>query len=183
MSKFKDEIEISVKAGNGGPGAVSFRREKYVPFGGPDGGDGGRGGNVSIEASTNINSLEKFRADLIYAAGNGAGGQPYNRSGKKGADLILKVPPGTVVTELDGELIADTGIEKDKIVAIGGKGGKGNTHFKSSVKRTPEYAQPGLPGEEKRILLELKLIADVGFVGLPNSGKSTLLGAITDAHP
>ncbi len=185
MSKFTDVISIRVKAGDGGPGAVSFRREKYIPKGGPDGGDGGKGGDVYIVADRRYYNLSHFFKDRLYRAGNGHHGMGANRHGADGEDLIIKVPPGTVVyNEETGELIVDL-MEEDVPfkIASGGIGGKGNAFFKTSTHQTPRFAQPGMPGEELTIILNLKLIADIGLVGLPNAGKSTLLSVLTNANP
>jgi len=183
-----DRTEIVVKAGDGGDGAVSFRREKFVPFGGPDGGDGGDGGDVVIMADSGVTSLRIFKQRRLYRAVDGKGGRGKGRHGKKGEDLILKVPAGTVVsykTQIGGDaLIAD--LEQPgqlAVVAGGGKGGLGNTHFTSSTNQAPQIAQKGEVGEEYSIILELKLIADVGIIGYPNVGKSTLLAAASAAKP
>jgi len=185
MAKFTDTVSISIKAGKGGAGAVSFFREKYVPKGGPDGGDGGKGGDVYIEARNSYYNLSHFFRDRIYKAENGHQGMGNNRSGKNGADLVLKVPPGTEVFDDEtGEVIFDLTEEGPAmLLASGGIGGKGNAFFKSPTNQTPRFAQPGMPGEEKRVRLNLKLIADVGLVGLPNAGKSTLLSRLTNARP
>ena len=184
VPKFTDTIIIRVKAGNGGPGAVSFFREKYVPKGGPDGGDGGRGGDLFIEADYNFYNLSHYFRDRVYSAENGERGRGGNQHGADGGDLTLKVPPGTVVLDEDGEVIGDLLHSGDRVkVCQGGIGGKGNAFFKSSTFQTPRFAQPGMPGEEKRVVLNLKLIADIGLVGLPNAGKSTLLSVLTNAKP
>lgn len=184
MPKFTDTISIHVRAGNGGPGAVSFFREKYIPKGGPDGGDGGRGGDLYIEADYNFHNLSHYFKDRVYSAENGHTGKGGNRSGPDGGDLVLKVPPGTSVLDEEGELIADLVNSGDRAkVCVGGIGGKGNAFFKSSTFQTPRFAQPGMPGEEKRVILNLRLIADIGLVGLPNAGKSTLLSVLTNAKP
>jgi len=185
MSKFTDTIEIKIKAGHGGAGSVSFRREKYVPKGGPDGGDGGKGGNVHILANRSYTNLSHLFKDRIYAGENGHTGEGRNKNGADGVDLILKVPVGTEVCDADtGEKICDL-VEEDipVLLATGGFGGKGNVFYKTSTNQSPKYAQHGIPGEEKRISLNLKLIADVGLVGLPNAGKSTLLSKLTNARP
>ena len=183
-----DKVEVIVKAGDGGDGAVSFRREKFVPFGGPDGGDGGDGGDVVIMADPSVTSLRMFRRKRLYRAGNGGNGKGKKQHGKNGEDLILRVPVGTIALDknrINGEaLIAD--LEKpgqQPVVAWGGKGGLGNTHFASSTNQAPRIAQKGEDGEEKAIILELRLIADVGIIGYPNVGKSTLLAAATAAKP
>ncbi|MCB1171144.1 MAG: GTPase ObgE [Leptospiraceae bacterium] len=179
--KFIDSIEILIRGGHGGAGAVSFHRAKYVPRGGPDGGDGGHGGSITFLATNRVSTLGKFRNRKVYAARPGEAGQGRNRSGADGETLILQVPVGTVITDADtGEIIADLNLpESTAAAARGGKGGLGNARFSTSTNQAPEYAQPGLPGEEKRIQLNLKLIADAGLVGLPNAGKSTLLSKVT----
>ena len=175
--KFIDEVTITVSAGKGGSGCVSFRREKYVPRGGPDGGDGGEGGSVVFEASERKHSLLDFRYRNIFKAESGRGGSGQNKKGRGGEDLIVEVPVGTVFKDpVTGEIFADlTEAGQRSIAAKGGRGGKGNAHFVSSTHRTPRFAQEGEPGEERALKLELKLIADVGLVGLPNAGKSTLI--------
>jgi len=181
---FLDEATIWVKAGDGGRGAVSFRREKYVPRGGPDGGDGGRGGSVILLADPSKSTLLDFRYRRHFRAERGGNGEGGRRHGKAGEDLIIPVPPGTLVRGLDGELIADLDAPgKQVVVALGGRGGLGNVHFATPTYRTPRIAQKGEPGEERWIRLELRLIADVGIIGYPNAGKSTFLGAVTRAHP
>jgi len=183
-----DRTEIVVKAGDGGDGAVSFRREKFVPFGGPDGGDGGDGGDVVIMADSSVTSLRIFKQKRFYRAANGKAGQGKRRHGRKGEDLTIKVPVGTVVsykTQIGGDaLIADLEQPAQQVVvAGGGKGGLGNTHFASSTNQAPQIAQKGVVGEEHAIILELRLIADVGIIGYPNVGKSTLLAAASAAKP
>lgn len=180
-----DQAEIEIQSGRGGRGAVSFRREKFVPRGGPDGGDGGRGGNVILEADKNTGSLVKYRHQRHFKAGNGANGSGHRSTGKSGADVVVKVPVGTVVKDKEtGEIIADLNEHKDRVVAAhGGKGGLGNQHFASSTNQVPKLAQTGVSGEKRILTLELKLIADVGIIGLPNAGKSSLLKAATAAKP
>lgn len=182
---FVDEIDIVVEAGKGGSGCISFHREKFVPKGGPDGGDGGDGGNVYIVGDESISNLNSFLSKKYFKAKNGQPGKSSKRHGKKGEDLYIKVPIGTVIIDLDtNEIVGELDYpQKQLLVAKGGKGGLGNVHFATSTHQTPQYAQPGLPGEVKHLLLNLKLIADVGFVGFPNSGKSTLLKALTSHQP
>ncbi len=180
--KFVDKVKITVIAGKGGAGAVSFRREKFIPKGGPDGGDGGKGGNVIFLPNSQKQTLMDLKIKTIYKAGNGEPGRGKNQTGKDGSDLIIHVPKGVMIFE-DDTLIADLTEEEPFILAKGGLGGKGNARFSTSTNRTPRYAQPGLPGEEKSITLELRLIAQIGLVGLPNAGKSTLLKSLTNANP
>jgi GTP-binding protein len=183
--KFIDEALITVQSGDGGSGCVSFRREKYVPRGGPDGGDGGRGGDVTIIASSERRTLYPFRFKHDFAAERGGGGAGRKKSGRSGAGLTIEVPPGTIIRNADsGDILKDLSTPGDAFLAArGGRGGKGNTHFKSATHRTPRLAQPGEAGEFKRLKLELKLLADVGIVGLPNAGKSTLISVISSATP
>ena len=183
--KFLDQAKINLKAGNGGSGSASFRREKYVEFGGPDGGDGGDGGSIIFESERNLNTLIDFRYSQHFKAENGKSGSKRNRTGANGKDLILKVPIGTQIYEEDNNtLIYDFKKNKEKyLVANGGKGGLGNVRFKSSVNRAPRKKTDGKTGEEFWIWLQLKIIADVGIIGLPNSGKSSLLAALTRAKP
>jgi GTP-binding protein len=183
--KFVDEAKLKVQAGNGGRGSISFRREKFVPFGGPDGGDGGLGGSVWLRAGEGINTLADFRIQRTYKARSGEGGSGNGCTGRGGEDLYIAVPVGTVVADADtGEQLGDlTAAGAELKVAQGGKGGWGNTRFKSSTNRTPRKAGLGLPGEMRDLGLELKLIADVGLLGLPNAGKSTLIRAVSAARP
>ena len=183
--KFIDEVTITIVAGKGGNGCVSFRREKYVPRGGPDGGDGGEGGSVVLEASERKHSLLDFRYRNLFRAKPGRNGAGRNRQGRNGEDLVQEVPVGTVVKDPQtGDVLADlTEPAQRWIAAKGGRGGKGNAHFVSSTHRTPRFAQEGQPGEERDLKLELKLIADVGLVGFPNAGKSTLISAVSAARP
>jgi GTP-binding protein len=183
--QFVDYVKIHVKAGDGGRGCVSFRREKYVPRGGPDGGDGGRGGHVIFRATDELNTLLDLRYQRMYRAQRGQHGMGKKMHGKNGEDLIIPVPVGTVIKDADSEkLIIDLDREeKEVIIAKGGKGGLGNAHFATPVKQAPRFAQPGEKGEEKLLVLELKLLADVGLIGLPNAGKSTLLSVISSAKP
>ncbi len=182
--KFIDIANISVKAGDGGKGHVSFRREKYVPKGGPDGGNGGRGGDIVIVADRHLNTLLDFKFRINYVAENGKPGLTARKTGRDGKDLYIKVPVGTVVKSTDGEIICDLSEnEQEFVVAKGGKGGLGNWEFTTATNQAPRYAQPGLPGDGLDILLELKLLADAGIVGFPNVGKSTLISVISEAKP
>ncbi len=183
--KFLDQAKIYIKAGNGGSGSASFRREKYIEFGGPDGGDGGNGGSVIVEAERNLNTLIDFRYRQHFKAESGKSGSKKNKTGRSGKDLILKVPVGTQLYEEDNNtLIYDLTENKEKfVVATGGKGGLGNTKFKSSVNRAPRKKTDGKKGEEFWIWLQLKVIADVGIIGLPNAGKSSFLSKCTRARP
>ena len=184
---FVDEVDIQVTAGHGGRGAMSFRREKFVPRGGPDGGDGGAGGSVYVTANANLNTLLNYRYQKEFAAGRGGHGEGSTRTGRKGADVELVVPLGTVIYEKQGDelvQIADlTVIDERVLLAKGGIGGRGNAQFATSTNRAPRRAEPGLPGEEKQLRLHLKLLADVGLVGFPNAGKSTMIARISAARP
>jgi GTPase len=183
--KFLDEAKVYIRSGDGGNGCVSFRREKFIEFGGPNGGDGGNGGDVVAEAVEGLNTLIDYRYQQHFMAKNGRGGMGKDRHGANGADIVLKVPVGTQIYEEDGEtLLADLTERGERIVlAHGGNGGFGNAHFKTSRNRAPRNANPGQPGEERTIRLRLKLIADAGIVGLPNAGKSTFLAAVSAAKP
>lgn len=182
---FVDQVEIYVKAGNGGHGAVAFRREKYIPAGGPAGGDGGKGGDVIFKVDPGIRTLMDFRYKKKHIAQNGENGGNKKMSGEKGENLIVKVPPGTIVRDKEtNKIIADlTKPGEEEIIARGGKGGRGNQHFATSTRQAPRFAEGGVPGQERRLILELKLLADVGLLGFPNVGKSTLLAAVTKAKP
>lgn len=181
--KFIDEVNITLASGRGGPGCVSFRRESMMPRGGPDGGNGGKGGDVIIRTSRHINSLVDIRRNKRYAAQNGQMGMGRQKSGLDGEDLVLIVPEGTVFRNSEGEIVVDmTGISEYRLLK-GGRGGMGNEFFKNSVNQAPDYAQPGEEGEEMEVSLELKLIADVGIIGFPNAGKSTLISRISAAKP
>jgi GTP-binding protein len=182
---FIDEAEILVRSGKGGDGMVHFHREKFVPRGGPDGGDGGRGGDIVFEVRPTISTLQAFRHVARYIADDGRNGGPNDMSGKSANDLIIPVPPGTIIYDsLTGDLIGDLTAPGQRLTLCkGGRGGRGNTHFKSSTHQAPRTAERGEPGEEKRLKLELKLIADIGLIGVPNAGKSTLLSVLTNAKP
>jgi len=183
--KFLDEARISVIAGKGGNGSASFRREKYIPFGGPDGGDGGRGGSVLLEGDSGLNTLVDFRHLRKFKAQNGQHGSGSNKTGKSGEDVVVRVPLGTVVSEEEsGRHIGDVIEHRQKLlVAKGGRGGLGNVHFKSSTNRAPRQTVPGASGEEFALHLELKVLADVGLLGFPNAGKSTLISTVSAARP
>ena len=185
MARFIDEAIITLRSGNGGPGCVAFRREKYVPRGGPAGGDGGKGGDVWIIADRNLSTLLDFRYRRNLEAGNGQTGEGGNRAGLDGGDVVVGVPVGTIIRDAEsGEILADVNEPSTKVLFCkGGRGGKGNSHFATSTHQAPKFAQPGEQGVEKKIKLELKLLADVGLVGYPNAGKSTLISKISAARP
>jgi GTP-binding protein len=182
---FIDEAVINVRSGDGGDGVVHFRREKFVPFGGPDGGDGGKGGDVILEVKKTLNTLSAFRHQTRYHAQDGARGGKQNMTGRSGEEMVIPVPPGTVVyDEQSGELIGDLVSDQQRLVVVkGGRGGRGNARFATARNQAPRIAEHGEPGEESTLRLELKLIADIGIVGAPNAGKSTLLAAVTNARP
>jgi GTP-binding protein len=182
--KFIDEAKIFVRSGHGGPGAISWRREKFVPRGGPDGGDGGRGGSVIFEVNRQLGTLLDFRFIRRFLAEDGDPGDRQNMTGHDGKDIIIQVPEGTLIKNLDGEVICDMSGENSRFVFLeGGRGGKGNNFFKNSVNQAPKFAQPGEAGGEAELVLELKLLADVGIIGFPNAGKSTLISRISAARP
>jgi len=183
--KFLDEAKVYVSSGAGGNGCISFRREKFIEYGGPDGGDGGRGGDVIVECVSGLNTLIDYRYQQHFKAKSGGHGMGSNRSGARGTDVVLKVPAGTEILDEDHETqLAELLKVSERVVLMkGGNGGFGNAHFKSSTNRSPKHANPGQPGEERTIWLRLKLIADAGLVGLPNAGKSTFLAAVTAAKP
>lgn len=181
---FVDIAKIRIKAGDGGNGAVSFRREKYVAAGGPDGGDGGQGGNIVFQADTNLSTLADFRYQRKYTAQNGENGRGSRCNGKSAPDLVIRVPLGTVVKDAEtGRIIADLSDYEPHVAAKGGKGGWGNIHFATATRQVPRFAKPGIPGEALEVTLELKLLADVGLVGFPNVGKSTLVSVVSEAKP
>jgi GTP-binding protein len=183
--QFVDEVKIHAKAGDGGRGCLSFRREKFIPLGGPDGGDGGDGGDVVFQVDEGLGTLLDLRYKVHYTAERGSHGMGKNRHGKNGADLLVRVPPGVLVFDQEtGELLADLKERGQGFVAArGGRGGRGNARFATSTNRAPRHVQPGLPGEERWLRLELKLLADIGLVGMPNAGKSTLIAAVSAARP
>ena len=183
--QFIDKSKISVRAGDGGNGKSSFRREKYVPKGGPDGGDGGKGGDIVMEVDANLNTLLNFRFNRRFTAANGGAGDVKKQFGRGAEDCVIKVPPGTLVKDAEtGEILADlTELGQRAIVAKGGRGGRGNAKFKSASRRAPTFAEFGEPGESRELLLELKLLADVGLVGYPSVGKSSLIAAVSSARP
>jgi GTP-binding protein len=183
--KFVDEAIIEVRAGNGGAGSASFRREKYVPFGGPDGGDGGRGGSVWLEGDSGLNTLVDFRHQRLHKAANGEPGRGRQMSGKSGEDITIRVPLGTIVTDEEtGDPVGEVTTHGERLcVARGGKGGLGNIHFKSSTNRAPRQTVPPEKGEQFTLHLELKVLADVGLLGYPNAGKSTLISVVSAARP
>jgi GTPase len=183
--KFIDEIKIKVKSGSGGSGACHFRREKFVPFGGPDGGDGGDGGSVIFQLNPSLLTLLDLSYRSFWEAENGKPGSGRNKTGGDGSDLLIEVPAGTEIYDpINGELLAQILPESPRIELLkGGKGGKGNTFFKSATNRTPKHSQPGIQGEERELLIKLKIIANVGLIGLPNAGKSTLISTVSEARP
>jgi len=183
--KFVDEVRIQAKAGDGGRGCLSFRREKFIPLGGPDGGDGGDGGSVCFVVDPGLGTLLDLRYRFNYNAGNGEGGRGQNKHGKNGETLTIRVPPGTLIIDDDtGEQLADLTTPGEPLVLLrGGMGGRGNARFVTSTNRAPRHTQPGLPGEQRTLRLQLKLLADVGLVGRPNAGKSTLIASVSAARP
>ena len=183
-TSFIDKARITVKAGNGGNGVVAFHREKYVAAGGPDGGDGGRGGSILLQVDDNLSTLMDFRYKRKYVAPNGMDGQSARKSGKDGADLVIRVPRGTLVRDAEtNEIIKDMSGSEPFVLCKGGRGGWGNIHFATPTRQVPRFAKAGLPGESHDVILELKLLADVGLIGFPNVGKSTLLSVVSKAQP
>ncbi|NLA76890.1 MAG: GTPase ObgE, partial [Clostridiales bacterium] len=181
---FVDVAKVKIKAGNGGNGAVSFRREKYVAAGGPDGGDGGKGGNIVFQADDNLSTLSDFRYKRKYTAENGQNGSGSHKNGKDGNELVIKVPRGTIIREVEsGVVMADMSDIDTFIAAKGGRGGWGNPHFATPTRQAPRFAKEGTPGEEWEVVLELKILADVGLIGFPNVGKSTLISVVSEAKP
>ena len=185
MNGFIDEVEIEVVSGNGGNGVVSFRREKYVPFGGPDGGDGGKGGDIKFLVKQNLKTLFALKRKKIFKAQNGFSGMGRKKHGKNGTDVVILIPPGTIIKEIKtGKILKDFKEPGEEWIFLsGGIGGKGNSNFATSTRQAPKFAKPGKTGLSRKILIELNIIADIGFVGLPNAGKSTLLSILTKAHP
>ena len=184
MPAFIDTARITIRSGNGGNGAVSFHREKYVAAGGPDGGDGGRGGDVIVKIDDHMSTLMDFRYKRKYVASNGADGSRRSRTGKDGEALVLKVPRGTIIRDAEtNEIIQDMSADEPFVLARGGNGGWGNRHFATPTRQVPRFAKAGLPGQSRDVVLELKLLADVGLVGFPNVGKSTLLSVVSKAQP
>ena len=183
MFGFSDETYIDLASGNGGQGSISFRREKYVPMGGPDGGDGGKGGDVVFVVRHNLKTLQHLKTKRNFKAQNGEQGRGKRKHGRNGDDVEIPVPPGTLIKDKDtGQLIKDLANETRWVYLVGGKGGKGNWHFRTSKRQAPRYAQPGIEGQELRVHVELRIIADIGFVGFPNAGKSSLLNFLTNAN-